>query len=216
MKTIGPKNLYTARFSPNQIISPIAHRYLTARVNPITPKIQYLCDNRDRNTLWWRVSVSALVSYKRVVRSWVARRARAAFKQELKERGFDAEGRRLDSSTPRSAAAHGFSGNMTGTLNIDLEPAMISATFPMIREEMKFTMNALIQEQQRKQASQQQPRKQARKAIRSPTDASVPEQPREQTPFQRPRKQMSRKESAQSAGGKVYRNSIERGGGTRH
>ncbi|KAL4993797.1 hypothetical protein BDV10DRAFT_178122 [Aspergillus recurvatus] len=215
MKTIGPKSLYIARFSPNQIISPIAHRYLTARVNPITPKIQYICDNRDRNTLWWRVSVSALVSYKRVVRSWVARRARAAFQQELKERGFDAEGRRLDPGTPRSAAAHGFSGNMKGTLNIDLDPAIISATFPMIREEMRSTMNALIQEQQRKQITHQQPRKQARKEIRSPTDALISEQQREQIPNQQPRKPISRKEPAQKTGGKAYRNSNERAGGTR-
>ncbi|KAL4989456.1 hypothetical protein BDW68DRAFT_156841 [Aspergillus falconensis] len=215
MKAIGPKNLYIARFSPNQIISPIAHRYLTARVNPITPKIQYMCDNRDRNTLWWRVSVSALVSYKRVVRSWVARRARAAFQQELKERGFDAEGRRLDSGTPRSAAGHGFSGNMTGTLNLDLEPAIISATFPMIREEMKSTINFLIQEQQRKQSTHQQPRKQARKEIRSPTDASMSEKQREQIPNQQPRKPIPRKEPAQKTGGKFYRNANERAGGPR-
>ncbi|KAL4977882.1 hypothetical protein BDW66DRAFT_131226 [Aspergillus desertorum] len=215
MKTIGPKNLYIARFSPNQIISPIAHRYLTARVNPITPKIQYICDNRDRNTLWWRVSVSALVSYKRVVRSWVARRARAAFQQELKERGFDAEGRRLNSGTPRSAA-HGFSGNMTGTLNIDLEPAIMSATFPMIREEMKSTLNALIQEQQRKQIAHQQPRKQARKEIRSPKDDSISEQQRGQIPNQQPRKLIPRKELARKTRGKAYHNSDDRAGGTRH
>ncbi|KAL6239555.1 hypothetical protein BDW75DRAFT_198503 [Aspergillus navahoensis] len=215
MKTIGPKNLYIARFSPNQIISPIAHRYLTARVNPITPKIQYLCDNRDRNSLWWRVSVSALGSYKRVVRSWVARRARAAFQQELKERGFDVEGRRLDSVTPHSAAAHGFSGNMTGTLNIDLQPAIISATFPMIREEMRSTMNILIQEQQRKQLSHQQSRKQTRKEIRSPTDSSISEQRREQIPNQQPRNPIPRKEPAQKTRGKAYRNSNERASGTR-
>jgi hypothetical protein len=49
----------------------------------------------DPNILNWSVHVSVDLSKKVVVRNWAKRRVREAFKAELKEKGFDAWGRRL-------------------------------------------------------------------------------------------------------------------------
>ncbi|KAL4904677.1 hypothetical protein BDW74DRAFT_154367 [Aspergillus multicolor] len=161
---------FIARFSPESRIQPFALRYLAAKTNPITPKIEHMCNVRDRNTLWWRVTIVDMVSYKSVVRSWAARRARAAFKEELKARGFDSEGRRLASETSGSAATSlGFSGNMTGTLNMDIQPAILTTTFPALLKEMKFTVDALIREQQQMQTGRK----------KSPQNESVKHQPRQ-------------------------------------
>ncbi|KAL4781570.1 hypothetical protein BJX76DRAFT_335128 [Aspergillus varians] len=154
MRKLAPTKLFTPGFVPKHTISPIAHRYLTAKQHPIQPKVQYMCDNRDPNTLWWRVSTSRIYNYKRVVRSRAARKARAAFTEELKTRGFDAEGRRLGSDTSGSAFIDGFSGNMTGTLSITLAPACIEGNYAAFQKEMKTTMDALIHEQQKIQITQ--------------------------------------------------------------
>ncbi|KAL4924783.1 uncharacterized protein BDV17DRAFT_273866, partial [Aspergillus undulatus] len=125
-KLLVPTTLFSAKYAPKQLLTAIAQRYiLYSPGNPILPKIRYMCDNRDRNTLWWRVSTASLSSHKKVVRSWCARRARAAFTHEMKARGYDAEGKRIRSDTPLSQTVTESSGNMKGTLTIYLSPASL-------------------------------------------------------------------------------------------
>ncbi|KAL4805844.1 hypothetical protein BDV18DRAFT_139983 [Aspergillus unguis] len=156
MKKIGLSKLFVARFSQKQVVSPIATRYFGAQSNPITPKISHLCRTRDRNTLWWRVSLREMLQHKRVVRSWCARRVRYAFGQELEARGFDKHGRRLKlEDAPKPATNLGFSGNITGSLNLEIGSDCISGTMAALRKEVKVLMDFLIREQQSMQIKQQ-------------------------------------------------------------
>lgn len=166
MKNIGFAKQFTARFTPKSTVSYIAHRYISAFASPVRPKIQHLCDSRDRNTLWWRVSVGDINGQKRVVRSWCARRLRSAFIQELAARGFDKDGRRLNSDVDC-----GFPGNMTGTLYLEVSPACMRGAWPALREEVKVTMAALIQEQQAMRIAQKN-RQQRTPQSRAPRKAA--------------------------------------------
>ncbi|KAL4917754.1 hypothetical protein BDW62DRAFT_183268 [Aspergillus aurantiobrunneus] len=154
MKKIIITKMLVSRFAPEQLIPAFALRYLSAKYHPIRPKIKHMYDNRDPNTLWWRVTTSN-IDGKRVLRSRAARKARAAFKQELKAQGFDAEGRKMDSDTADSAVKNGLTGNMTGSLQMVLTPASTEGSYAAMREEMKSTVNALIREQQKIQIARE-------------------------------------------------------------
>ncbi|KAL2830243.1 hypothetical protein BDW59DRAFT_22589 [Aspergillus cavernicola] len=148
MKAIASTKQFTLSFSRKQVIPPVALRYLVQLNNPIRPKVKYLCKTRDPNTLWWRISSKDLLDRKKVVRSWCTRRARMAFRQELQARGFDAEGRKLESENQGSATIDGLYGNLTGSVNIVVTPACIQEKYSAVREEMKTLMDSLVRAQQ--------------------------------------------------------------------
>ena len=117
------------RYCPQNTIPPIAQRYLASPVHPIRPKISHIYANRDQNTLWWRVSVSPLGDFKRVVRSWSARRGRIAVRQALKNQGYDELGKPLpDSPIPRD---HPF----TGSLELSMRPSSLNKPLEVIQTE---------------------------------------------------------------------------------
>ncbi|KKK18685.1 hypothetical protein P175DRAFT_0503717 [Aspergillus ochraceoroseus IBT 24754] len=147
MKVLVSTKQFSLRFSPKAVTPPIALRYLSSPVNPIRPKIEHLCDNRDPNTLWWRVSVKDIQDHKRVVRSWCARRTRHAFIRELKGRGFDEEGRRLPNSI-KSPPEDGIGGNLRGSVNIWIKPTCIEEKYSAVQAEVKTLMDALFRELQ--------------------------------------------------------------------
>lgn len=149
MAQSAPKRLFTFKFTPKSIIPSFASRYLALRQSPIYPKIKFQCDNRDPNTLWWRVNSIQILGEKRVVRSRATRKVRDAFLYELNARGFDAKGRRLDSSI---ASTEGIRGNMRGTVTITILPSSLQGRFPEFRKEMKSKMDELIWQQRNQQS----------------------------------------------------------------
>jgi hypothetical protein len=85
-----------ATYTLENAIQPIAARCLNAgRSHPLEPRIKYLYETRERGILWWSVAHSEVYHLKRVVRSWCARRLRNAFREALRDRGFDEDGRLL-------------------------------------------------------------------------------------------------------------------------
>ncbi|PGH02746.1 hypothetical protein GX51_04480 [Blastomyces parvus] len=84
-----PKNTPTAR----------AKRFFDdALVNlyALRPRITYMWATREKGQLWWSVLPASDVAAERsVVRSWCARRMRNAFRDALRERGYDKTGRRI-------------------------------------------------------------------------------------------------------------------------
>ncbi|KAL5366005.1 hypothetical protein BJX96DRAFT_160138 [Aspergillus floccosus] len=147
MKIIASTKQFTLRYVQKHVIPPVAARYLGSHIHPIRPKIHHLYANRDRDTLWWRVSIKQIQSYKRVVRSWSARRAKIAFRQALKERGFDAEGRRLQlepgNDTPQNAP-EGKEDNLTGSLEIIVHPQSILESYSTVQSDMHSLVNSLM------------------------------------------------------------------------
>ncbi|KAI9370670.1 hypothetical protein BJX61DRAFT_514747 [Aspergillus egyptiacus] len=133
---------------------PYAQRYLSNWAHAIRPKIKHLCDTRDRNTLWWMVSVHPVLDHKSTVQNWCARRTRMAFRQELKERGYDAEGRRLENRAQASATPSEHHGNLLGNVKIQTKRQCLDADYAVIRAEMKTLVDALIFHQ--KEFSRQQ------------------------------------------------------------
>ncbi|PGH34109.1 hypothetical protein GX50_03072 [[Emmonsia] crescens] len=62
----------------------------------LRPKIEYMWATREKGNLWWSASTHGdITSEKSVIRSWCARRVRTAFRDALKERGYDKTGRRI-------------------------------------------------------------------------------------------------------------------------
>ncbi|KAL2820033.1 hypothetical protein BJX63DRAFT_418582 [Aspergillus granulosus] len=147
MRNIVTTKQFSLRFDRNNTISKVAARYISAQNNPIRPKIRWLTDKRDRNTLWWRVSPVELTNYTRVVRSWHARRAHAAFEEELKARGFDAKGRKLASDTQGSAVFEKIGGYLKGTAILQIRPACVQGNYPSMQREMKTVVDALMKQQ---------------------------------------------------------------------
>ncbi|KAL1968661.1 hypothetical protein VTN77DRAFT_1487 [Rasamsonia byssochlamydoides] len=138
LKPIKSTNQFVLRYSPQCGMTPIAARFVQSETHPLRPKILHMYANRDRNTLWWRVSVNHL-PLKRVVRSWCARRARTAFKQALEERGFDPEGRPLKKEEPSSQTV-----GLKGTVEIVVNQRSIKEELPAVKEEMASLVDSLV------------------------------------------------------------------------
>lgn len=152
MRTLVSTNLFMLRYNWKYIRNHVANRYLGSPTHPINPKIAHMYAHREENNLWWTVSVQPLMSYRRVVRSWCARRTRVAFKQALRERGFNWEGRRLlgKMATPTMTPSElGIPGDdLTGTVELIVHPPCVKEKFPVIQKEMSFIVDALLGDHQ--------------------------------------------------------------------
>jgi hypothetical protein len=125
-------------------MTPIAARYTTAEMHPLRPKILHMYANRDPNTLWWRV-IANNWPLKRVVRSWSARRARAAFQEALRLRGFQPDGRPLT-----VGENEGKSGiptqrvGLKGTADIHINMRSIKEKDSAVQKEMLSLVDTLV------------------------------------------------------------------------
>jgi len=158
MKLIASTNLYSIRYDPRALVPPVAKRYLGAPFHPIRPKVAHMYDTRDQNTLWWRVAIYPLQQYRRVVRSWSARRTRLAFEQALEARGFDREGRRVMDNA-RDTGKKKTSGNLTGSFEILVREATIKEQYPTIQKEMSLALDALLRAKRQQNRASGDPNK---------------------------------------------------------
>lgn len=140
MKLAASSSNLLLRYNHKPVISPVAARYLGSPVHPIKPKIAHLYEHRDRETLWWRVSLSQITDLKRVVRSWCARRARIAFEQALKQQGFDRLG------IPIAGHECARKGRLTGSLDIIIRPPCIKQSFETVQQDTHRLLGKIISE----------------------------------------------------------------------
>lgn len=138
MKTIVSKNMLL-RYSPKNHIPPVAARYLAAPLHPIYPKISHMWAQRDRSILWWRVNTQQLRPFKRVVRSWCARRARIAFQEALHTRGLDKLGR------PISSEASNQTQGLKGSLEVILRPETRDLSFESLQQDALGHLDSVLQ-----------------------------------------------------------------------
>ena len=143
-KFVATTDCFVVRFWAKHHPPPVAARYLGAPIHPIRPKIVHMLAHRDRTTLWWRVSVNKLLSHKRVVRSWCARRVRIAFEEALKQQGLDKLGKRVsDSATlPR---------DFIGSMEVNIESPCVAQSF----EDLQKGANKVISELMAHQLAQE-------------------------------------------------------------
>ncbi|KAJ5742739.1 uncharacterized protein N7511_011140 [Penicillium nucicola] len=137
-KGVTPTKSIIMRWAPKNVQPPVASRYLRAPSHPIRPKIVHICGHRDRNTLWWRVSVTQIQQHKRVVRSWCARRVRLAIELALKQHGLDTFGKPLD-----SASALGKSG-VTGSLEVLVQPPCLAQKMGSLQEDVNNLISSFL------------------------------------------------------------------------
>ncbi|PLN86069.1 hypothetical protein BDW42DRAFT_159199 [Aspergillus taichungensis] len=140
---------FILRYSFKTLIPPVAKRYLDFPVHPLRPKIQHMYDNRDPETLWWRVSLHQLGQHKRVVRSWGARRARVAFRETLKQHGFDEAGKRLEPGTTQYGCMDSPNGGLKGSLEVIVRVESIDEPFAEVQSDMHSLFDQLADKARR-------------------------------------------------------------------
>ncbi|KAI9695397.1 MAG: hypothetical protein M1820_008652 [Bogoriella megaspora] len=103
--------------------------------------------------LWWTVNKHSKQNVKPVVRSWISRRIKIAFKEALREAGFDAEGIRISSQA--SATDENIvsgkeksdfkEGNLTGTLCFVPGQEARTAPYAHVMEDVRSILAQLME-----------------------------------------------------------------------
>lgn len=131
---------FMVRFNPKHTIPTVASRYLTVPGHPIRPKIAHMWDNRSKNELWWRVNINVeLGNYKRVVRSWAARRARSAFRQALAHHGLDPLGHPL-SSIPDTEQPD----PLLGSMEVFVREGLLNQRFDVLQNDANYLILSIL------------------------------------------------------------------------
>ncbi|KAF2872983.1 hypothetical protein BDV95DRAFT_472030, partial [Massariosphaeria phaeospora] len=107
--------------------------------------------HRKEEGLWWHITTAATLSKSSVVRSWVRRRLRNAFTEELKARGIREDGRILHKDMLRTSLRglrmvldSGKDLSLEGGLRLHARPEVIAAKFVEVRNETGFVIDALL------------------------------------------------------------------------
>ncbi|KAJ5241933.1 uncharacterized protein N7469_000260 [Penicillium citrinum] len=130
---------FIVRYNPRHTIPVVASRYLTSPGHPLRPKISHMWDNRSKDELWWRVNINLQLSqYKRVVRSWAARRARLAFRQALAHHGLDITGHPLPSNS------HTPPDPLLGSMEVFVQSASLTHKFDVIQEDANYLLQVIL------------------------------------------------------------------------
>ncbi|KFY12918.1 hypothetical protein V492_03584 [Pseudogymnoascus sp. VKM F-4246] len=111
-------------------------------IAPINSKVQLTTPSHPRHEimkrkweartdpLWWNCLTSGKVGPKSAVRSWLSNRARAAFVQALKRKGYDTNGRRIDGNgagVPKP--------NLVGSVHMMTRAELLRAKWPEVEEQ---------------------------------------------------------------------------------
>ncbi|KAJ5733066.1 hypothetical protein N7533_013513 [Penicillium manginii] len=139
-KVTATSDNFMVRFNPVHTIPMVASRYLTAPGHPLRPKIAHMWNNRSKNELWWRVNINVeLGSYKRVVRSWAARRTRSAFQQALAHHGLDPLGHPLP-SIPDSERPD----PLLGSMEVFVRKGFLDQKFGVIQDDANYLLQVIL------------------------------------------------------------------------
>ena len=140
--TLKGVKLFRVRFSPENNPSFVANRYLNVlELHPLRPKIAYMLARRERNILWRSLLPGTMTGGKRVLRSWCARRVQIAFREALRQHGFDNEGRRLVLD-PQGTLLRKEAG-LQGSLDIRLDRSLIQEKSDEILRQAGCVIKAL-------------------------------------------------------------------------
>jgi hypothetical protein len=97
-------------------------------------------ENRSKNELWWRVNINVeLGNYKRVVRSWAARRARSAFRQALAHHGLDPLGHPLPSIPDTEQP-----DPLLGTMEVFVREGFLNQRYDVLQNDANYLMLSIF------------------------------------------------------------------------
>ncbi|GAM39754.1 hypothetical protein TCE0_034f11557 [Talaromyces pinophilus] len=109
----------------------------------LKPKIHEFYDNRDPNTLWWKVATQPM-KVKRVVRSHWSRRLRRIFREALYLKGYDETGRPLPlEKLPKGVSLR--TAPLHGTLEIEPMESLITQDDVAVKRLVRTQLDRVIE-----------------------------------------------------------------------
>lgn len=151
-------------FIPNHVTADHMH--------PLNETQKRLQKARKKEGLWWHVTTGVDLSKSSCVRSWARRRLRNAVEDELKARGFNENGTwnshqpTKAETSPLSRPKPSKSTDLTGSLRLHIQAALVPAKYVDIKAEVGSILDAIVVDQTRHFVSLSQvngPLKQLRK-----------------------------------------------------
>ncbi|ORY12294.1 hypothetical protein BCR34DRAFT_482839 [Clohesyomyces aquaticus] len=120
---------------------------------------------RDRSGLWWMITAGNNSTKTKVVRSWLRRRLKTAFIEELKKRGFDRDGKLLDVKKRNLSPGDlvedlvkiGKTPELKGSLKLHVLAPLITAKGEEVKTEAGKVVDALCSKLRAELASTSQP-----------------------------------------------------------
>ncbi|KAF1830372.1 hypothetical protein BDW02DRAFT_642244 [Decorospora gaudefroyi] len=106
---------------------------------------------RKREGLWWHVTTGIDLNKSSCVRAWARRRLRTAITEELKQRGYDENGKFVnlkaiqDRMDMMSVLRVGKTLDLTGSLRLIVQPPLVPAKYADVRAETGKVIEALVE-----------------------------------------------------------------------
>lgn len=112
----------------------------------LKPKIHEFYDNRDPNTLWWKVAAQHMKAskVKKVVRSHLSRRLRRTFREALYLRGYDENGKPLSAEKLPKGVSHR-KAPLRGTLEIEPMESLITQDDATVKRLVRTQLDRVIE-----------------------------------------------------------------------
>lgn len=128
-KNIPGIDLLEVFWSPQHIV-PINSRLQL--ITPGHPRYEIMNRKWESRTdpLWWNCLTAKQISAKRVVRSWLNKRARVAFLNALKRKGYDTNGYRIDGNGDEDPIP-----NLVGSLHLTTRAELLRAKWPDVENQ---------------------------------------------------------------------------------
>lgn len=137
----------------------VSSRITTDRNHPL--HIQAVRNHREkeREGLWWVISVTTISAKKSTVRNWLKRRLREAFREELKSRGYKRNGFAITKGNDAAKEANQEKAIaqgppvLTGSLRLNVNPTLLTAKFVDVKREAGSVVDVLIHAEEAKQGT---------------------------------------------------------------
>lgn len=148
--------LFGILYSTRHVLPKIAAKYLERDpFHVLGPKIRYMYNHRDLDTLWWSASQGPITKEKRVVRACALKRIRHAFRESLRRKGFDAEGRKVTlDSEGNILSTKPF---LKGTMSIMVYPPTVLAPVEELQRDTDTALREMLKFKTRKEKQNGKP-----------------------------------------------------------
>jgi hypothetical protein len=133
-------NAFICRFGKVHAFSWTKSRFLDPPPHPLAPYVLKRYAQREEVPLWWNcVAKKETGQSERVVRSWIARRTRNAFKESLRKQGFGTDGRPLPGS--------GNKADLFGTVCLSVRRLAATISYVDLVKQTDIAMSYIVRKQ---------------------------------------------------------------------
>lgn len=126
-------------YTPTYLSPLTARNILDNPGHPLYPQTKRRYDEKDKTTLWWSVHGVKSQIPTAVVRRWGEARLKQAFRLALKDRGFDAKGRRILGRGGVNVVA------LQGTVRLQVMKPIVTLSGVDVREQARLAIDKVVQ-----------------------------------------------------------------------